>query len=164
MACEEFKALRPEFAAQPLVLAQLDAGLADCYQQMGDTELQLTAVQSAAKDYPAALSLRYAVVSALAGDGAYQRGHRRAPRVVKQPGMAHDAPLQLARLTLVKNLNLEPSKRSWKEVEQAIAAAERIVPRPALVDILKAEMLFARTVPPMPSIRCGKPNGSGRKN
>jgi tetratricopeptide (TPR) repeat protein len=147
VACEAFKTLRPEFASQPALLEQLDSWLADCYRQIGDPELQLAAVQAAAKDNPAAPSLRDAEVAALLAAGRTNEAMAVFRELMKQPGMAHDAPLQLARLLLVKNLSLEPAKRSWKEVELALAGADELEPRPMLVDIIRAEMFFARDQP-----------------
>lgn len=117
--------------------------LGRCYEQMADPDRAYIAYRRAAfrdpLSVPACLGMGSALTSM--GTGKLDEAINTYGRITTRLPAAH---LQVARLLLVKNLRLPADLRRWKEVDRALDDADRLVPRPPEVVVLRAEALAAR--------------------
>jgi tetratricopeptide (TPR) repeat protein len=118
--------------------------LAQCYERLGDADRRLTALGNAVRRDPTGIFARVQLADALLEAGRLEPALEQYRAVVKQPQAPAAAWLRLARALVMANLRLPASKRDWREVETALARAERSVPQAAAVAVLRADVLLAQ--------------------
>jgi tetratricopeptide (TPR) repeat protein len=135
--------VRPFLRAAPYLVKQADLYLAQCYEHLGNLDLQLAAYNHALsvegdRDWlPARIGMAAALRAAGRFDEAathYGQALSAGPRVR----------LELAKVLFARTLRRLPNKRNWDEVTRVLESAARQLPDDVEVPLLRAEILAAR--------------------
>lgn len=143
-AMTRFEALRPALTEWPDLAKQADLHLGVCYQQLGNTDLQLTAFRRSVSVDPFWLPARLGMAQALLSLGRMDEAHQEFQYAASLPGASADVLLDLARLKILRNLRLNVAERNWEDVERILVEASKHLPDSTKIPILRAEMLVAR--------------------
>jgi tetratricopeptide (TPR) repeat protein len=137
-AARRFERLLPELQSMPELTKRADLFLGQCYEQLGNTDMALTAYRRATTADPLWVPARGGAASALLALGKIDAAldEYRAIQVA-----APEAVLAVARLLILKNLGLPEKERDWPAVQPVLDLAEHALPDSADVLILRAEFL-----------------------
>lgn len=140
-AAHELELLRLELADFPQVTHITDLALADCYDRIGNPDYRLRIFRRTVREdpfwAPGRLGLAQTLVSVDKLDEAIEIYHG----FVEFPG----ASFALARLLILKQLQLPAEQRRWENVERILAIADRQATKGSSDNtILRAEVLFQR--------------------
>src|SRR5262249_10612559 len=119
---------------------KLDVLLANCYEHLGNPDLQLTTARRALSVDPVWPPARLSLASALAATGRLDEA---VAEYRKLPGKEPSVLLVTARLLMVRNLRLPTSERRWAEAEELIDELAKLEPDSLEVPLLRAEILLA---------------------
>jgi len=142
-ASREFQGIHADMADRPDLAASADYWLGNCYGELGDTERQLASYRSAVAENLSWLPPRLAAVAVLESMGRLDEAMDEQRQILKIDGTFAGGWLNLARLELLSNLRLEPARRNWHGVEEALAPVAAANPKSAEVALFRAEVLFA---------------------
>jgi tetratricopeptide (TPR) repeat protein len=133
--------LRLQVAQQPDFAFQVEILLARCYERMRLSDRALECYEEALRLQPDDLAARQGKASALLALGKSEDALAEFQRILPKD---RTAALTIAQLLLERNRRLEPAKRNWKEVEEALRVAKRAMPQSADVAILEAQLAQAK--------------------
>jgi tetratricopeptide (TPR) repeat protein len=144
-AAKNLERVRPLLSSdtEAAFLKSVDAMLIQCYEKMGVTAAdQLYATyRRIVADNPAGDRATLGFAESLESMGNFDRALTQYQQVAsKRP----EVKIEVARLMILKNLNLPASQRRWNEVTQALDAAAQAVPNSPRVPVLRAEALAAQ--------------------
>ncbi len=135
---------RSEVLDAPDLLKQVDFWLGECYGQLGSADQQLIAYRRAVDADPLWTRPRFQIVTSLAAIGRTSQALRELEDLMK----LDDAPLvgwlEMARLTVLRNLSSEPGDVDWTVTETLLREVEKRLPDSPLIPILRAEILVNR--------------------
>ncbi|HYT87192.1 MAG TPA: tetratricopeptide repeat protein [Gemmataceae bacterium] len=125
----------------PALSKQADLLLGLCYEQLGDADRRYAAYRRAVNAdpfwIPASLGLAQSLVALRKFDDALQIYDNLIPRA---PG----ARIMVARVKILKNLDLPRPQQRWEDVEQLLDESAQILPNALEVVGLRVEMLAAQ--------------------
>ena len=126
------------------VLKDAYLGLANCYEKLGNQELQLVAYHNAARAAPTWPPARLGIAAALVAMGQWREAEEEYRDIAEIEGMAEIANSELLRLLIRKNLRLRPADRDWKKAEESLKQLKDAAPGSTGVTLLRAELLVAK--------------------
>jgi cellulose synthase operon protein C len=133
---------RPLIEILPELTRRVDLYLGQCYAQLHEPSLQLTAYNRALAYDPESLPARLGLASAQAAVGRTEEAVTQYRRICALPDAPAGARLDLARLLILQNL--QRSEHHWKEVDEAIRQAEQGKADPVQLVLLRVEVLAAQ--------------------
>jgi tetratricopeptide (TPR) repeat protein len=136
--------IRPLLARLPELTIPADLFLGQCYERLGNPDLQLTAYQRAVAAEPLAVPGRAGLAAALFSLGRIDEALDEYRLLIPR---APAARIVVARLLYVRNLRLPLAERRWDQVEQLLHEAAQATPPSVQVPVLRAEVLVARGKP-----------------
>jgi tetratricopeptide (TPR) repeat protein len=130
------------------VLKDAYLGLANCYEKLGNQELQLVAYHNAARVAPAWPPARLGIAATLVALGQVNEALEEYRQISQLEGLAGIANSEVVRLLIRKNLRLRPAERNsqenWKEVKSCLDQLVRAAPDAIGVTLLRAEALVGQ--------------------
>jgi cellulose synthase operon protein C len=133
---------RPLVEILPDLTRRIDLYLGQCYEQLHEPSLQLTAYTRALAYDPESLSARLGLASAQAAVGRTDEAISQYRRICTLPDAPAGARLELARLLVLHNLQRGESK--WQPIEEAIRKAEEAKADATKLTLLRVETLAAQ--------------------
>jgi tetratricopeptide (TPR) repeat protein len=133
---------RPLVEILPDLTRRVDLYLGQCYEQLHEPSLQLTAYSRALAYDPESLSARLGLASAQAAVGRTEEAIGLYRRICALPTAPAGARLELARLLVLHNLQRGESK--WQQVEEALRNAEDAKADATTMMLLRVEILAAQ--------------------
>ncbi len=143
-ASRGFEQARTRLSMRPDLAKQVELWLGECYGQMGNSQLQLSACQRAAQIDPAWAPARMGIASVLLAAGRVNEALVQLRGLAELPGAPPNSLVELARVLIVKNLTLPPAERNWQEVEETLNRAAPRMPESDEIPRLRAQALVAQ--------------------
>jgi len=143
-ARRQLEPIRGELTGWPDLLKRVDFSLGKCYQELGNTDQQLTAYRRAVGADPFWVPARAGLAAALLSTGRIDEALQEFRQIMSMDRAQAAGWIDLARLTVLKNLRLNPEDRNWPRAERMLDLAKRANPEAAAVPILGAEVLVAQ--------------------
>ena len=143
-ASQRLEGVRAALAEWPELSKQADYRLGQCYQELGRSDLQLTAYRRAAGVDADWLPARLGVASALLSIGHLDEALEEYTRIVELPGAPPSVLAQMARLMVLVNLRRNPSERNWDSADKLLDRLAELDPDAPAIPILRAEILLAK--------------------
>jgi len=136
--------VRPELVAFPDLVKQADFWLGGSYAQLGNADQQLAAYRRAVGADPFWIRARSGIASALTSMGRIDEALEESRHIVRLKDAPPEAWLQVARLSILRNLRLNRPNRNWAEAEAALDQAAKVLPGSIRVPILRVEALVGQ--------------------
>jgi tetratricopeptide (TPR) repeat protein len=140
-AARALERVRPHLEEQPTLAWKADLLLGQCYEQLGNPDLQLAAYRRALKAAPQDTRAQLGQATALLALGQFDDALGDYQRLI--PAVP-DARLVVAQLLLAGNRRRPADRRQWGDIERLLDEADRATPATAAVPILRAEVLMAQ--------------------
>ena len=143
-AQQRLERIRGELTEWPDLLKRVDFCLGKCYQELGNADQQLTAYRRAVQADPLWIPARVGLASALLSTGQIEAALQEFSQVMRMDRAPAAGWIDLARLTVLKNLRLDRADRDWSAAERLIDIAEKANPDADSTSVLRAEVFVAR--------------------
>lgn len=144
-ATQGFEQIRAGLAASPSLLKQADYWAGRCYGQLENVDQELKAYRRALDTDPSYRRARAGLAAALAKIGQIDAALDEYRGIVRMdaPAMEHFWP-QLAGALLRKNVELDPSERDWRELEDLLDQVGQIAPDSPQLVAFRANLLLVQ--------------------
>src|SRR5262249_33286091 len=119
--------------------------LGQCYDQLDEPGLRSVAFSRVLEQDASSLTARLGMAEAQWALGRVDEALEQYRKVMELPGAPPNGWTEVARLTLLRNLQRE--RPNWREVESALDQAAKANPKAAEVVLLRAEALMAQEQP-----------------
>lgn len=143
-ASREFERLRPELAALPNVVKQVDFWLGGCYGQLGRIDQQLAAYRRALNVDPFWFPARLGTAQALLALRRVEEAQGEYRELIRIAGNPATGAIDLAQVEILRNLWAKRAERDWTEAERLIDLAEQANPGHPRIPVLRAEILVGQ--------------------
>jgi tetratricopeptide (TPR) repeat protein len=143
-AARALEGLRPQMASSVQQVVGCDLVLAQCYEQLGDPERQLSALRRVLTVDPSNISARVGLAEAALRAGRADdalTGYRELTTLRHVPGFVW---IGLTRQMILQNLSRPPEQQQWDKVEETLKKAAQENPNALIVELLRAEILVGR--------------------
>jgi len=123
--------------------------LGSCYEQLGDAERAASAYRRVLSRDPRSAVARQGIARMEWVMGRLDTAADEYRRLLKDlPSPPREALVELAHVLIIRNLQRSPAERAkldniWAEADQRLKEAEKLVPVPVEVPLLRAEIVFA---------------------
>ncbi|OAI45253.1 hypothetical protein AYO44_12965 [Planctomycetaceae bacterium SCGC AG-212-F19] len=150
-ACDDLEAGRPQLVRIPDLVKKVDLYLAQCYEHMGNPDLQQAACRRALQVDPLFVEARLMLAAACSAAGQVDPALGEYRLALRQLGQSDPrrVPVLVAvsRQLLTNQLRLPLAQRRLEEVEALLKELGTITPEVADLALLRASFLTARGVP-----------------
>jgi tetratricopeptide (TPR) repeat protein len=144
-AREALEANRPLLTFGPgKQLSRAELLLGQCYKQLGETDLELSAVSRACRAAPEDADAQFALTEVLVRLGRLTEAVSRRRKISGDSANTPEALFEYAKLLVLERLSSSSRVDQWQEAEQALDKAAEKMPRAAAIDLLRAEILAAQ--------------------
>ena len=138
------ESIRAALVGWPDLSKQADYHLGQCYEQLGRSDLQLTAFRRASGVDARWVPARLGVAGALLASGRVDEALEEYRQIAALPGAPAAVLAQLTRLLVLMNLRRNPSEQNWNTPNQLLDRLEAIDPEAPTVPVLRAEILVSQ--------------------
>ncbi|WP_152053756.1 tetratricopeptide repeat protein [Tautonia marina] len=141
-AIRQINTARRLLAGLPDLVGRLDLMLAECHGRLGADDQQVAALRQAAERGTTAPVARLELARRLENDGNPEAAFLLHLMLLEE---RPESQLDLVRLLIQQNLQKAPAERNWREAEERLALAERVLPESKTdVDLLRVDLLLAQ--------------------
>jgi tetratricopeptide (TPR) repeat protein len=133
--------------APPTLTARIYVALGDCYEQLGDPDMQREAYRRAVVHDGQFAPARAGYGAALLAADRLEEAAVELRQLVALPDAPDSSFTSLARVLYLRTLRLEPDKRDWREIEHHLERAARAPAEMPRVVALRADVLVAQGQP-----------------
>jgi tetratricopeptide (TPR) repeat protein len=141
-ASKRLEGVRASLAEWPELSKDADLRLGICYEQLGRTDLQLTAYRRAANVDSRWVPARLGVAGALLSVGRIDEALEEYQQIAALPSAPASVLAQLSRLMILVNLRRDPSDRDWNTPRRLLDRLEEIDRESTAVPVLRTEILL----------------------
>jgi tetratricopeptide (TPR) repeat protein len=143
-AGRQLEGLRAALTEFPDLSKQADFLLGQCYEQLGRTDLQLTAYRRASGADSRWVPARLGVAAALLATGHIDEALSEYRQIALLPQAPASVLAQLARLMILVNLRRTQKEQNWDNPEQLLKRLAEIDPEAPVIPVLRAEIKLAQ--------------------
>jgi tetratricopeptide (TPR) repeat protein len=149
-AGELLEGARPQFPSLSRLALRADLFLAECFEHLVNPERQVAILRRAVRSQPLSIPARAGLAAALRTLGRTDEALNEARKLCRlQPGFTDEAllaaeQLRLAHLLILDQYRLPAGTRHWREVDALLDRIGEAPADPAVVTLLRAELLLAQ--------------------
>ncbi len=143
-AIEGFERARPGLANFREPQVQADLFLADCYRHLGNVDKQLEAFRRVLGSDPFNHLALAGLTEVALQSGRFDEGIEQYRNLIKLARLSPASQIHFLQLLVRQNLQLDPGRRDWREVETRLDQVAKAAPDLIQVQILRAEMLMGQ--------------------
>jgi cellulose synthase operon protein C len=130
-----------DLSNQIALRASVNDLLSRCYAHLGDPERQRAALASSVRDNPNNVRIRVEWITDLAAQGKVDEAIDECRKLVDQVPQVR---LLLVEQLMIRNQQIAPSRRDWKEIDDLIALAAKDAPDAPQLVLAKVRVLQAK--------------------